>query len=181
MCSDEYNILEKNVKELEKIFFDYDDEVCSDVDKQKYKAFVILFHSEIEDYLEKMVIRILNNLEEAIASAFIKKEKKFPDIDIIVEKIFERQRDAINKRNNGIKKDNISNMLRPVGIDFKEFDESNPEVISALSIISDQRGRFAHTSSVRVFDDYKSKKDFAEIIKTLRLLDKWLLEKFTIP
>lgn len=225
MLSGEYKALKKNVKGLVKIFFDYEQsfvEPHTDIDKQKYKAFVVLFHSEIEDYLEKMIIRILDeaekrwnvdytfnnviatlityyfrddklilkagmlskeekrNLERSITVSLEGKERKFPDIDEIVVKIIERQKYLVNYCNHGIKDCNISDMLTPIGIDLDEFEKPNPEVIAALNDVSSQRGKFAHTSSVRRFDGYKSKGDFSEIVDLIRSLDKWLLEKISI-
>ena len=222
MLSDEYKTLRENVNGLVEIFFGHEksfEEQHSDIDKQKYKAFVVLFHSEIEDYLEKMIIQILDeaerrwsvnhtfnpiiatlvtyyfrddkiilkagrlskeekrNLERSIVASLGGKRRKFSDIDTIVVKIIKRQKCLIDDCNHGIRDSYISDMLTPIGIDLDEFDKPNPEVIAALNDISSQRGKFAHTSSIRRFDDYKSKGDFFEIVDLVKSLDKWFLEK----
>lgn len=66
--SKEYNSLQKQVDKLIGIFFDNKKSFSYEKSKyrseQKYRSFVMLFHAEIEDYLEQVAISILRQAKK---------------------------------------------------------------------------------------------------------------------
>lgn len=224
MNSKEYNSLEKQVDTLIEIFFDCKKSFICERDKYKddlkYRSFVLLFHAEIEDYLEQIATRILkeakekwnekNALNNALANLLIRYYRKNPhapkerrlniceekklkeiltfslmgeeieisDIEKVIERIIELQKNSINESNNGIRWGHIERMLNPLGVSTNEFKNIDNILIIELENLSNLRGSYAHISNEKInIPKYRSQDDFTGIIRYLGLFDVWLIDR----
>jgi hypothetical protein len=110
----------------------------------KCRAFIAFAHAEVETYLEKVALRILeesytrwnsNSVYDRVIATLltfcrnggvaIPDDPKNPNkkcVKEIVEEAFKTQRRAINE-NNGIKRKNLSTMLSPLGVLPEDLEE----------------------------------------------------------
>ncbi|MEG0900187.1 MAG: HEPN domain-containing protein [Oscillospiraceae bacterium] len=137
------------------------------------RAFVLLCHAEIENYIEDLATELLENGKERwdtqktanynIASLFIESEKIEKNLDTNQKslQLFSQFRSVI-KNNHGIKLHNIKKLFTPLGYALDDFDNL---FITELSTFGELRGETAHTSAntqiqnILNFNDVKIKVD----------------------
>lgn len=135
-------------------------------ERLKCKAFIVFSHAELENYLEKVARRIMNEAKSrweatripdrviATLLAYRRKEVTLPpenpripvgraDLSEIVKQCFSLQRAAIDD-NNGIKSKNFSQLLCPLGVLSEDIEEP---LLIQLDDMGKRRGDFAHKTN----------------------------------
>jgi hypothetical protein len=150
--------LENRRNDLELLFLNFpnsDSLVLSNQDK--IKAFIILFHSELEYYFElistkikdyhKGLISTLSDYSRLPLDYFVY-PIKYPEIEKEYDynkrgsKILKDFEILISKRNNGIKIKDILSLILPLGIEYTDIDTS---LLNTLNDYGEKRCKFAHT------------------------------------
>ena len=125
----------------------------SEKDADLTRAYCLLTHAEIEAYLEDIILDVaktaFNNWEndKSIISPIIfhlaftyKPENTKKEVPYSMVVLSYQALEAKIKKNNGIKEDNIKNLLRPIGFDM------DATLLHTLSNFGSTRGQIAHTS-----------------------------------
>lgn len=174
MDDEKYELLKRRIEALKINFnIEVNDNNITPQQEDLVRAFRLLCHAEIEDYIEGLATKLLEdgvqNWNENrvanynIASLFISSEKIDKNFDITqkAHQLFSKFREKI-KSNNGIKEENIKKIFAPLGYSINDFDNL---FISDISSFGTSRGQVAHTSASTQtqqalnFDDEKLKVD----------------------
>lgn len=159
------------------------------------RSYVLLVHAEIESFLEERVIEkvnsSLNNWKlNRKKSSCLKSIMAFcsSDINYLKKKVCERNSLefrvnlvsnhflSLIKKNHGIKKDNILDLLLPIGIEIDELDDT---WLTTMNNFGAKRGEIAHNSLAvqNPIDPLTEKKLVNEIIlPELNNIDKLLIK-----
>lgn len=158
MNSNLYSSLITRRNDLEILFLNFptSDSLLSQ-NQDKIKAFIILFHSELEYYFE-LIGKGVNSFQKASAVAsrnyssipnhyfvFGIKQPDFSvefDQNIRGEKILKEYETLLAKKNNGIKSKDILSILLPLGIDYSHIGLT---LLNTLNDYGEKRCKFAHT------------------------------------
>lgn len=139
----------------------------SDIEKDLIKSYILLVHAEIESFLEDRVYEKFTNSfnnwkENRKKSTVINAINTFCNLDLNTNgKHSKSNKDNIEYRininiqyyksmiysNHGIKRENILNLLLPIGIEIDELDES---WLSIMDSFGSERGNYAHKSHVAI-------------------------------
>lgn len=164
----------------------------------KCQAFIVFFHAEVENYLEKVARRIMlearkrwedhGTLDRVIATllAFRRKEITQPpddpkntgnksDLATIINDCIRLQEKAISE-NHGIKRRNVSELLCPLGVLPDDLEEV---MLIQLTNTGSKRGEFVHkqnsVSLSKIRDPFADEiTDVDNLIKELSKLDQML-------
>jgi hypothetical protein len=198
MSSPEYQGLVTGIGELKSHLMNYAPRLEGNYTTEelmKCRAFIAFSHAEIQSYLEKIAKRILVEAHDRWIKSFAVdrviatlvafrrqpqisipedpgKPHKSADIYEIVSHAFKLQEDVISK-NNGIKRSNVSEILCPLGMFPKDFDEV---LLIQLDGTGKLRGDLVHNvSSVslrRIRDPFSDEiADIEQLIAEIEKLD----------
>ena len=159
------------------------------------RSYVLLVHAEIESFLEERVTEkvtsSLNNWKlNRKKSSCLKSILAFCSSDINYLKKSKDERNSLEfrvnivsnhflsliKKNHGIKKDNILNLLLPIGIEFDELDNT---WLTTMDNFGAKRGEIAHHSLAiqNPIDPLTEKKLINDIIlPELNNIDKLIIK-----
>ncbi|MBM7861890.1 hypothetical protein JOD27_005719 [Lentzea nigeriaca] len=137
------------------------DEVPSPEESLKIRAFIVLAHSAIEEAIEdrmhsavKEALKCAGGTVPTIAVPLAVKYSpdligqnggKVPDFDGCIAKLAPLYFTNVIKANNGIRRQNIDKMLKPLGYDSTALGEGVEDALSALDTLGAKRGASAHT------------------------------------
>lgn len=192
MENEKYIMLKKRINSLETQF--NVESVNGDLSSEQQdlvRAFRLLCHAEIENYIEDLALMLLdkgvktwnqnNSANYNIASLFINSNKiekeKISSIQEKSNKLFQDYRNIV-KHNNGIKEENIKKLFGPLGYGIDDFDSV---FISNLTSFGTLRGKTAHTGAgsqiqqALNFEDEKIKVN--HIIEGLKTFEETLYSK----
>jgi len=137
------------------------------------RALRMLFHAEVEHYLEKMSKKLAADLEREVNGLNNSSSVKQWAIKSAKEAL------VAGNSNNGIKDSDIKQMFSPLGFTDADFENINPSFLSTMKTFGKRRGDVAHQSVMNVTYSITRQTDekmIDEIMQFLRLFDK-LLEK----
>ena len=120
----------------------------------KIRAFRVLAHAELENYIENVCRDVLsatqnstntsskNKVEQSLIkyNSVANEKKHFGSAQL--KTALGSYRDSINK-NHGIKEKNIFTLFIPIGIDIEQIDST---LLAALESYGETRGRIAHNN-----------------------------------
>lgn len=174
MDDEKYQLLNQRIEALKVNFnIEVNDDNITPQQEDLVRAYRLLCHAEIEDYIEGLATKLLEDGVQIwnekrvanynIASLFICSEKIERNFDITqkANQLFSNYRNII-KGNHGIKEENIKKIFVPLGYKIDDFDNV---FISDISSFGTSRGQVAHTSASTQtqqalnFDDEKLKVD----------------------
>jgi hypothetical protein len=132
----------------------------------RLRAYRLLTHAEIESYIEGLILLKINIekikwattkiIPNCFASIMAYSKQEFPNISNHLAEITTRNDitfrtttiinnfEAMIKRNNGIKEENIIPLIVPLGIDYSNISQT---LLNNLSSFGQNRGNTAHNSS----------------------------------
>ena len=165
MASAEFRNISQEISKLKSGLMNFharEDGAYTDEELLKCRAFIAFSHAEVETYLEKIASRILEESYNqwktravyglVIATLLIfrsQREVAIPDnpmpptknaVPDVISDAFKMQRKAI-AANNGIKRNNLSTMLLPLGILPDDLDEL---MLTQLDEMGKRRGEMVH-------------------------------------
>jgi len=156
MEDEKYTAFRQRIEELESHFnVEVVDDDITPQQEDLVRAFRLLCHAEIENYIEELAITLLNEgmaywnehklANYNIASLFINSDKIDKNFDVVQKscQLFADFRKVI-KNNHGIKEENIKKLFFPLGYLIDDFDTT---FINNLSSFGVSRGLTAHTSA----------------------------------
>jgi len=186
---DRVNFLNSNILPPIKIGGDY-----TPVEYDYTRSYILLVHAEIESFLEEKVsekvnISLSNWKTNRKKSTCLKSILAFCSNDINYEKKKIHERNSLEfrvniitnhflsliKKNHGIKKDNILDLLLPIGIEIDELDET---WLTTMDNFGAKRGEIAHhtTTVQKPIDPLTEKKLINDIIlPELSVIDRLLI------
>lgn len=149
------------------------------------KSFILLCHAEFENYFESICKRIIANskatydknnillpslLSLSLMSVrnFDKKDRNYPTTKSRLDKLYSNYIATI-QNNNGIKEENLSNLLPMIGIDMSTIDAT---FLAQLTAFGRKRGQVAHSVSNSVLSFKNECRDIDYIISELKELDE---------
>lgn len=151
-----YIMLKKRIETLKNNFnFEQKEEGVTPEQEDLIRAFLLLCHAEIENYIEDLATDLLNNGIEKwnqdklanynLASLFMWYNNNIEKRDIFekAEHIFGKFRKII-KENHGIKEQNIKKLFVPLGYSIDDFDT---DFMSEINSWGTLRGEVAHKSA----------------------------------
>lgn len=184
--SSSYKELNLRKEELTKRFLEFDQNNSHFPENQdKLRAFKLLIHAEIESYIEKVSLMILDKCSEQWKS----RKKVLPSLRFLIMysstrfEAHEKQLtsdDRINQilssyenivnTNNGIRKKNILQLVIPLGIQYDDIDQT---WLTTIESYGNFRGMVAHKSSSvqKQIDKNDELRDVEFILKGLKELD----------
>jgi hypothetical protein len=197
-CSDEFVRLVFRVRELRDIFLPDEPEPTGSYEPAIYdrvRAFILLCHAELEDYLEQVAISVLNDAKakwdlDGVARgallavlAFSKNRVTLPPGAVtpgpstlrqVVDDCVAGFANDIFRSNHGIKEENVLALLLPVGI--RETDISTTWLAS-MSSFAATRGSHAHrsASATTLPDPFDTLTNVIALAEGLRSLDLKLI------
>ena len=113
----------------------------SDADYDRMSAFRLLVHAEIERFLELIVEDAISNLPKKIMewkTAGLQSNL----VDALVFYMDKELRDSV-KKNNGVKSSNILSLLKPLGINGSQLDNT---WLQTMNTYGEVRGGHAHNT-----------------------------------
>lgn len=113
----------------------------SDADYDRMSAFRLLVHAEIERFVELIVEDAISNLPRKIA-AWKTAGHQSDLVDALVAYMDKALRDSL-KKNNGVKSENLLNLLKPLGITGSQLDNI---WLQTMNTYGDVRGGLAHNT-----------------------------------
>lgn len=155
-----YYVLKKQLQSLENVFLDFPDgDSPSQNNQNKLRAFQVLSHAELEDYLEFIaqecfdyatdifknkakVHPILLNIVLFSGVSF-SGNKSMSHVKEMVGRVIANFQSTINS-NNGVREDNILKLFIPLGILPDGFDST---WLATIDSFGQKRGNIAHKSS----------------------------------
>ena len=187
---DRIKFLDSNILPTIKIEGDY-----TAIEYDFTRSYVLLVHAEIESFLEERVTEkvnssLINWKQNRKKSSCLKSILAFCSGDINYEKKKVAERNSLEfrvnivsnhflaliKKNHGIKKDNILNLLLPIGLEISEIDET---WLTTMDNFGAKRGEIAHhTFAIQnPIDPLTEKKLINDIIiPELNNIDKILIK-----
>lgn len=157
------------------------------------RAFIVLSHAEVEEYIEAMCIDILQRAEARWISAgfagaciaalmlYNDKQTKPPKslalqaqkdtVDEIVKSAFQKHRRLAERDNHGVKETNLLRLLLPIGFKESDFDGIWLGVMNSFGA---NRGMVAHQSASRIHnppDPTISRRQVQDVLDGLLLLE----------
>lgn len=152
-------------------------------EEDNIRAYSLLTHAELEYYFEEISKKKVDDaLKKWLANkkynspillslcCFIEhtdRVKKETTLDNKIRQIVGRYRETI-KNNNGIKENNIRNILIPIGIVESDM---NKTWLNTLNSFGQTRGHIAHTCASAVPNHNDIKNDMQNILADLKTLD----------
>ena len=190
-----YIEMQSALREHEKDYLSFRQKVAGDYTKSqmsKAAAYTLFCHAEIEAYFENWSLHFVNLAQTKWRQGKATKPlvhmctfhegrepiKKVPTTDVwteVVEKSFRKQFHVISS-NHGIKEENVSALLAPLGFDIRKID---PVLLGDLSALGVLRGGHAHTARKSqlsaVFDPFDRRNKAISILSLLQHLDAELV------
>lgn len=171
--SKEFRNLKKRITELKKHFLGFleskkhtDTRTFSHLQLDRIRAFLALVHAEIEYYIEQRAINfavtsfqnwkkhgiVSITLLTIIAYSNIKFQKSILDLnpEDRLNKALCNYIGGIIKSNNGIKRENLNNILLPIGINMLEFEKTQNTWLNTIEYFAGTRGGIVHQSGIYI-------------------------------
>jgi hypothetical protein len=167
----------------------------SEIEQDLIRGFILLVHAEIENFIEDRVeekIDAVHNLWKTSRkkSHVISSMNSFCNFDLENSRHSKSDKENIEYRinlnvlqfkriifaNHGIKRENILNLLLPIGIEINEIDDS---WLNTMDNFGSDRGKIAHKKhSIQNIIDPESIKNeiYNNILPELKLLDFKLIK-----
>ncbi|WP_215544294.1 HEPN domain-containing protein [Amycolatopsis sp. CA-230715] len=129
-------------------------------EKIRIRAYVVLAHSAIEEFLEELIDNAVENVlacADSVSVAAISLSVAYADIVIGQHgsktltardahgKLLGLFRVKAIKTNNGIRRNNIKSLCRPLGIDVSNLEATLDAALTTLDTLGAKRGAAAHT------------------------------------
>ncbi len=184
--------IERRRNDLELLFLNFpstDSPIPQNQDK--IKAFIILFHSEIEYYFELIgrgvstfqnASHVAANDYSAIPNHYFVFGIKQPDFSVEIDKdirgkkIIQDYEKHVANRNNGIKTKDVLAMLLPLGIEYSHIGLT---LLNTLNDYGDKRCKYAHTGVrchlAQVLDRDTESRLSKTIIAMIKNLDDYIM------
>ncbi|MER5461988.1 HEPN domain-containing protein [Streptomyces sp. NPDC002668] len=171
MPTQRYNQLKRRIDRLDRLFLPTQSPVGSYTadEYDQVRAFIVLSHAEVEEYIEAMCLNILQKAEARwCSSAFagacvaalmlyndkqtkppksLAKQAQKDTVDEIVKSAFQKHRNLAERENHGVKEANLLRLLLPIGFKESDFDSVWLGVMNSFGA---NRGMVAHQSASRV-------------------------------
>lgn len=195
MPTQRFNQLKRRIDKLDRLFLPVRSPVGSYTadEYDQVRAFIVLSHAEVEEYIEGMCLDILQKAEArwlksdtagacvAALMLYNDKQSKPPKslalqapkdtVDEIVKSAFKKHRDFAGRDNHGVKEANLLRLLLPIGFKESDFDTVWLGVMNSFGA---NRGMVAHRSASRVRqppDPVISRQQVQDVLSGLLLLE----------
>lgn len=152
------------------------------------KSFILLCHSELENYFESICLTIISKckekydtkliIEQPLFSLVVMSNKNFKENDNTHNTVVNRLNSIYSiynesiRNNHGIKEENIEKILPPIGITLEEINNIDNTLLSQLTSYGRKRGACAHTTQKtfwRIADEVVSIDNIVNSIEKLDL------------
>ena len=170
-----------------------------DVYLYNVRSYVALCHGELEHYFEESAKCIVdeslarwNSSRKtslpllALCAHYSFDERQDRDTNYKINRIVSKFRDAVIKRNNGIKRDDIMKLFIPLGLDRSEIEELRTPfqtLMDALDSFGEMRGLIVHAShsafkAQRALNYRDMKRSVEEIVAGIFEFDRLVADIF---
>lgn len=184
----EYIKLKKRIEEIKENFSFFIEPYPKEINNKNQdliKSFILLCHTELENYFENICIRIISNSK----ATYDKNQKLFPSLLSLSlmsdrnfndnEQDFTTPKSRLNKlytnyfatinNNNGIKEKDLRKLLPIIGIEMTTIDDT---LLSQLNAFGTKRGQTAHTTKKQIRRFKEEVETVDNLIVALEELDK---------
>lgn len=173
MASDEYKYLASRAQILQDRFFPplHPQAVYTEAEQDNMRALRMLFHAEVEHYLENMCKKLAKDLEREAMGLKDRASIKQWALNAV------KEASQAATSNNGIKAADIKHMFSPLGFTDTHFDDIGTTFLSTMNIFGGRRGDVAHQSVMNVTYSITRQTDepmIKKILDFLQLFDKQL-------